>query len=77
MKMLKMKEVASVKLFEVEISEDELNVYERCIKYISENFTADKIEEILGAYDDELQGMREDILNLLANYTDLRSKIVQ
>ena len=34
MKVLKTTVIAGVKLFEIEVSEDELDVYERCMKYL-------------------------------------------
>ena len=74
MEFLRVREIASVKLFEVEVSEDELDVYESCIRYIYENLTADEIEEVFGAYKDELLGMCESILSLLERHTDLRAK---
>jgi hypothetical protein len=74
MEMLSVREIASVKLFKVEVSEAELDLYERCMKYIYENFTANEIEDTFGAYADELLGIREDILNLLEKHTDLRSR---
>lgn len=77
MKLLSSKEIASVKLFEVEISEDELDVYERCMRYIYDNVTADEIEEILGAKADELLGICDSATRLLEQYTDLRSNTEQ
>ena len=75
MKLLGVKEVVSVKLFEVEVSEDELEVYECCMRFIHQNFAPDKIEEICGAYEDELLGMYEEIESLLETYSDLRPKV--
>ncbi len=74
MKILSVKEIASVKLFMVEISEDELDVFERCLRYVYEHFTPDKIEEITGASTDELLGIREDVSELLEGHTVLRSR---
>ena len=72
MELLDKKEVASVKIFSVEVTEDELDVYGKCMKYVLDNVPSDKIEEICGAYDDELLSMYEDISNLLDRYSNLR-----
>ncbi len=74
MRVLNKREVARVKIFEIEVTEDELDVYESCMRYIYENLDESKIEKICGAYKDELRGIREDISNLLKTRTSLRSQ---
>jgi hypothetical protein len=70
LKISSVREIASVKIFEVQVSEDELDVYESCMRYIYENL--ENVEEICGASKDELLGMCEDVSNLLEAHTDLR-----
>jgi len=65
MRMLRKREVSSVMLFEVEVSQDELELYESCTRYVLENFDEEGVEKLCGAYRDELLGMCEDISNLL------------
>ncbi len=61
MKVLKTKSVASVKLAEVEISIDELQVFEIALNYATKNLDEKEIERIFGASKDELEGISEDI----------------
>ncbi|MDM8521092.1 hypothetical protein QUF64_13695 [Anaerolineales bacterium HSG6] len=71
MKMLQVKEESSVKLFHVEVSEDELDVYENCLRYIYTHFRPRKINDICGAEDEELMAMIEQLSELLETFTDL------
>ncbi len=66
-----MREVASVKLMDIEISEDELDVYESCLSYVLQSCATREVENICGATKDELEGMRENLAALLRKYTDL------
>ena len=61
MKILKTKSVASVELAEVEISIDELQVFEAALNYAIKTLNDAEIERIFGASKDELEGIIEDV----------------
>ena len=61
MKVVKTKSIASVELAEVEISIDELQVFEAALNYATKTLTNAEIERIFGASKDELEGISEDI----------------
>lgn len=61
MKVLKTKSVASVKLAEVEMSLDELQVFEIALNYATRILDEKEIERIFGASKDELEGISEDV----------------
>ncbi len=77
MEILNVIEVASVKLMEIEISEDELDVYESCLNYVLQNCSPREIEYICGATKDELEGMQENLTALLRKYTDIREATIK
>lgn len=73
------REVASVRLFTLELSEDEVATYALCLKYLLENLDTETLEAITGAYRDEVEGMLEDLLplaNLLEWEEELESALV-
>jgi hypothetical protein len=61
MKILKTKSIASVELVEVELSLDELQVFEAALNYAAKNLDEKETERIFGASKDELEGISEDI----------------
>jgi len=61
MKVLKTKSIASVELVEVELSLDELQVFEAALNYATKNLDEKEIERIFGASKDELEGISEDV----------------
>ena len=61
MKILKTKSIASVELAEVEVSIDELQVFETALNYATKTLTDTEIERIFGASKDELEGIIEDV----------------
>lgn len=61
MKVLKTKSVASVELAEVEMSLDELQVFETVLNYATKILDDREIERIFGASKDELEGISEDV----------------
>jgi hypothetical protein len=61
MKILKTKSVASVELAEVEISIDELQVFEIALNYATKTLDEKEIERLFGASKDELDGIGEDV----------------
>jgi hypothetical protein len=73
MKVLKNGEIASIKFFHIEVSEDELDVYERALSYILNNVPKDDLMIILGDDDGMITVLRDDLSELLTTYTDLRS----
>lgn len=61
MKVLKTKSIASVELAEVELSLDELQVFEIALNYARKTLNEKEIERIFGASKDELEGISEDV----------------
>ena len=61
MKILKTKSIASVELAEVEISIDELQIFEIALDYATKTLNEKEIERIFGASKDELEGIIEDV----------------
>jgi len=59
--------VASVDLFNVTVSEDELSVLEGALEYMLVCATEGECVSRSGATRDELQGMKQDIRKLLHN----------
>lgn len=53
--------MASVELAEVEISIDELQVFEAALNYAVKTLSEKEIERIFGASKDELEGIIEDV----------------
>ncbi|MCI0694977.1 hypothetical protein L0337_23575 [candidate division KSB1 bacterium] len=65
MNYLSQKEIASVQLVDVEVSEDELDVYQRCLSYILEHVDPKRLEEEFGATADEILGMVESMEDVM------------
>lgn len=61
MKVLKTKSIASVELAELELSLDELQVFEIALNYAAKNLDEKEIERLFGASKDELEGIIEDV----------------
>lgn len=61
MQILKTKSIASVELAEVEISIDELQVFEAALNYATKTLSDAEIKRIFGASKDELEGIIEDV----------------
>jgi len=60
------KEIANVKLIDIEVSEDELDVYQRCLSYIFKHVDPKQMEAEFGATKEEIWGMlesMEDVMN--------------
>lgn len=66
MELISFREIASVKLFTVEVSEDELDVYERCMRHLEKVLQSDEVEQISGATQEEFKALYEDISMLLS-----------
>ena len=65
MKYLDQKEIASVQLIDVGVSEDELDVYQRCLSYILEHVDPKQMEEEFGATAEEIRGMVESMEDVM------------
>jgi hypothetical protein len=65
MNLLSKREIASVQLIDVEVSEDELDVYQRCLSYILEHVDPKQMEEKFGATSDEILGMVESMEDVM------------
>jgi hypothetical protein len=64
MKALRKEVVASVELFELRASEDELAVLEAALSYFLDTFSKE-INRRLGAERDEVEGIRDDLREIL------------
>ncbi len=64
---------ASVVLVRARVSEDEISVFASALDYILETLDAFEIESRLGATRDEIEAMRDDLGEILAD----RSKAAQ
>ncbi|MBX2999697.1 MAG: hypothetical protein KF893_14355 [Caldilineaceae bacterium] len=59
------REESSIRLLTLEVSEGEAGVYALCMKYLLNHLSAKEIERITGAYQDEVEGMLEDLLDIV------------
>jgi hypothetical protein len=66
MKVLSKDAVASVRLVEARISEDEIGVLESALSYVLDALGDAEIERRLGATRDELEGIRDDLREALS-----------
>jgi uncharacterized small protein (DUF1192 family) len=53
--------IASVELFNVKVSEDEINAYEAALAYVLDTLDAEEIEQRLGATREEVEALRDDL----------------
>lgn len=65
MNLLSKREIAEVQLFTVEISESELNSYRQLLLYALKSLSPQKIERLFGDEPQELEGLLDDIENIL------------
>ena len=49
----------------LEVSEDELGVFVACLDYVLDHFDDEALDQICGAYRDEIEGIRDDLTRLL------------
>ena len=61
MKVTNKKSVASVEIAEVEVSIDELEVYQTALALALKNLSEAEIKRLFGATKDELEGIFEDV----------------
>lgn len=62
------REVASVLLFSLEISESELEVYAVAMKHLLMNADDETIDRICGATRGEIEGMLSDLVELIEDF---------
>jgi hypothetical protein len=65
MNLISKREIVNVQLIDVEVSEDELDVYQRCLSYILEHVDPKQMEEEFGATADEILGMVESMEDVI------------
>ena len=66
MKQVAEKEESNVRLLTLEASEDELVVLSACVDHVLQNSDDDTLERVYGAYRDELEGIRDDLAQVLS-----------
>ncbi|MEZ4860060.1 MAG: hypothetical protein R3C14_02075 [Caldilineaceae bacterium] len=64
-KLLSERDVVSARLLTLEISEDELALYVAALNYLLENASDELVDEVAGAYPDEVMAIRDDLNDLL------------
>ena len=72
METLKIREIASVKMLDIEMSEDEFDACEKCLEYVLQSCSPDEIEQVSGATQEELEEIWRQMAATLRKYTDLR-----
>ena len=65
MNLLGRREIASVQLFTVEISESELDTYRELFYFALNKLDAQEFERLFGDTPDEMEGMLDDIENIM------------
>lgn len=65
MKLNTRKKAEEVFLYDVEVSEAELEIYQQCMEYVLAHIAPKRIEDDFGAYPEEINGMLEDIRDIL------------
>jgi hypothetical protein len=67
--------VASVALVQAKVSEDELAAYEAALSYALDTLDESEIERRFGASVDEIEGMRDDLREVLAQHGETARKL--
>jgi hypothetical protein len=63
------KEIASVTLFNLKLSEGELMVYESCIEYVLKNCNQSEVFKLTGCSSkEELKSYQDDLRDLIKSY---------
>jgi predicted RNA-binding protein len=60
-------EIASVRLLTLELSEDEVAALIACMNHVLSHAGERVIEQVIGAYRDELEAIRDDLSDYLEN----------
>jgi hypothetical protein len=68
MEAISKEKIASVALVQTKVSEDELTVYEAALSYALDTLDESEIERRFGASVDEVEGMRDDLREVLEKH---------
>ena len=68
MELVRKEQIASVVLLEVKVSEDELMLYKAALSHILSTLDAAELETLFGATKEEIEGMHDDIVEILARH---------
>jgi hypothetical protein len=74
MEAINREKVASVALIQVKVSEDELAMYEAALSYALDTLDEAEVERRFGASFDEVEGMRDDLREVLAEHGEATRK---
>jgi hypothetical protein len=66
MEIISKKSIASVELAEVRASLDEITTYEAALSYLLAALSAEEIEQQIGASRDEVEGMCDDLRQIIS-----------
>lgn len=66
MELVRKEKIASVILLDVKVSEDELMFYHAALSHVLNELDATELEDGFGAPREEIQGMHDDIADILA-----------
>jgi hypothetical protein len=70
MEYLEHEEVAYCTVFNLKLSQDELEVYESCMKYVLEKCNEKEIFDLTGCKINELKAWQEEIRKLIITHVD-------
>jgi hypothetical protein len=68
MEAISKEKIASVALVQAKVSEDELAAYEAALSYALDTLNESEIERRFGASVDEIEGMRDDLREILEQH---------
>ncbi len=74
MKVLNMEDIASVRILTIELSEDEVDVYEACLRHILLTQDSAHIENLTGATFDEFENILNDLTRLIKILPNVRKR---
>ncbi len=74
MEAISKEKVASVALVQAKVSEDELAAYEAALSYALDTLDESEIERRFGATVDEVEGMRDDLREVLEQHGEVSRK---
>ena len=70
MELIDKEKAASVALVHLRVSEDELAVYEAALSHALDTLATEEIERRFGASSDAIEGMRDDLQEVLSGISD-------
>ncbi len=73
-KLISEREVASVRLLTLEVSEDEIGTYVLCLQHLLDTSDPDTVEKITGAQHSEVAGILADLIDLI-NLEELAAEV--